>query len=230
MLDRIRTPISTNSRAIVALAFAATVASPGAFAQQPVRVPANVPTYATTPMMPTAPSAVFATAPVAGTTPAYTYAAPVAYATQPAAPVYSYPAPTYTYANPATTVAATAYQYAAPMVTQAAAYTYGAVGGGDPYGFTAWLNGVRAQHGLRPVTFDPSLAGWAAANNSQQAARGLGHFVMGPARRQNSAVGSAASIGSQWMNSPAHRAAMLDPSVTTIGLAGNGSYWTLNLR
>ena len=39
----------------------------------------------------------------------------------------------------------------------------------------------------------------------------MGHFVMGPARRQNAAMGSFANIGSMWMNSPAHRAALLDP-------------------
>jgi uncharacterized protein YkwD len=53
---------------------------------------------------------------------------------------------------------------------------------------------------------------------------------MGPARRQNSAMGSIASIGAMWLNSPAHRAALLDPSVRWMGLAGSGAYWTLNLR
>lgn len=111
----------------------------------------------------------------------------------------------------------------------AASYGYGG-GGGDPYGFTSWLNSVRAQYGLRPVSYDPSLASWAAANNSAQASRGLGHFVMGPATRQNAAIGSVESIRSQWMNSPAHRAALLDPNISSIGLSGSGSYWTMNAR
>ena len=51
---------------------------------------------------------------------------------------------------------------------------------------------------------------------------------MGPARRQNSAMGSSATIGSQWMGSPAHRAALLDPSIRAIGLAAVGAYWTFN--
>jgi uncharacterized protein YkwD len=51
---------------------------------------------------------------------------------------------------------------------------------------------------------------------------------MGPSRRQNCAIGSAASIGAQWMNSPAHRAALLDPNIRWIGLAGLGAYWTMN--
>lgn len=99
---------------------------------------------------------------------------------------------------------------------------------GDPYGFTGWLNATRAGYGLGPVGYDPNLAGWAAANNSQQQSRGMGHHVLGPARRQNSAVGDYASIGAMWMQSPAHRAALLDPSIRWIGIAGLGAYWTFN--
>jgi uncharacterized protein YkwD len=99
---------------------------------------------------------------------------------------------------------------------------------GDPYGFTSWLNSVRAQYGLPAVGFDPNLANWAAVNNNQQLARGMGHFVMGPARRQNCAMGSYSSIFGMWMASPAHRAALLDPSIRWIGLAGAGAYWTFN--
>ncbi len=99
---------------------------------------------------------------------------------------------------------------------------------GDPYGFTAWLNGVRAQYGRGPVSHDPNLSGWAAANNGQQSARGMGHHVMGAARRQNSGMGAAATVWQMWMASPAHQAALLDPTITLIGIAANGSYWTFN--
>jgi uncharacterized protein YkwD len=99
---------------------------------------------------------------------------------------------------------------------------------GDPYGFVAWLNATRASYGLSPVGHDPNLSSWAAENNNQQAARGIGHFVMGPARRQNSAFGSVSNIGSMWMGSPAHRAALLDPTIRWIGIAGLGAYWTFN--
>ena len=85
---------------------------------------------------------------------------------------------------------------------------------GDPYGFVGWLNATRAAYGLSAVGYDANLSNWAAMNNNQQAARGMGHFVMGPARRQNSAMGAFANIGSMWMNSPAHRAALLDPTIT----------------
>ncbi len=99
---------------------------------------------------------------------------------------------------------------------------------GDPYGFTNWLNATRAQYGLRAVGFDPNLAAWCNSNNAQQASRGMGHHVMGPARRQNCAMGAYANIGAMWLSSPAHRAALLDPSISWIGIAGWGTYWTFN--
>lgn len=166
---------------------------------------------------------------VPATQPQYTYNYNYTYPTQTAG--YTYP--TYTYANQAP--AATAYQsyYTAPAATTYtdASYTYAqpaATASAGGAGFLSWLNGVRAQYGLPAVGYDPSLESWAASNNAQQMARGLGHYVMGPARRQNSAVGDAGMIGSMWMNSPAHRAALLDPTITRIGLAGNGQYWTFN--
>ena len=113
---------------------------------------------------------------------------------------------------------------AAPTETPAAAATVA----GDPYGFVGWLNATRAAYGLSAVGYDANLSNWAAMNNDQQAARGMGHFVMGPARRQNSAMGAFANIGSMWMNSPAHRAALLDPTISAIGIAGLGAYWTFN--
>jgi uncharacterized protein YkwD len=117
----------------------------------------------------------------------------------------------------------------APMASTAAAtqpvYQQPA---GDPYGFTAWLNSTRASYGLAPVGYDAGLASWAAMNNSQQAARGMGHYVMGSARRQNSAMGNYAQVGAMWLASPAHRAALLDPTIRRIGIAGAGMYWTFN--
>ena len=99
---------------------------------------------------------------------------------------------------------------------------------GDPYGFVAWLNATRAQHGLSAVGYDPNLTSWAVANNNQQSSRGMGHYVMGPARRQNSATGAYANIGAMWMGSAAHRAALLDPTIRFVGIAGAGAYWTYN--
>jgi uncharacterized protein YkwD len=98
----------------------------------------------------------------------------------------------------------------------------------DPYGFVSWLNSTRAAYGLGAVAHDPNLSSWAAVNNSYQAQRGIGHFVMGPSRRQNSAMGAYPGIEAMWMNSPAHRAALLDPTIRWIGIAGLGAYWTFN--
>jgi uncharacterized protein YkwD len=111
---------------------------------------------------------------------------------------------------------------AAPQPEQATAPA------GDPYGFLNWLNATRAAYGLSAVGYDPNLSSWAAMNNDQQSSSGLGHFVMGPARRQNSAMGGFPGIESMWMASPAHRAALLDPTIRWIGIAGLGAYWTFN--
>jgi hypothetical protein len=128
------------------------------------------------------------------------------------------PAPAETAATEATAAPTATTAVAAPASTEY----------GDPYGFTAWLNATRASYGLSAVGHDPNLSSWAAENNNHQAARGMGHFVMGPARRQNAAFGSVSNIGSMWMNSPAHRAALLDPTIRWIGIAGLGAYWTFN--
>jgi uncharacterized protein YkwD len=130
---------------------------------------------------------------------------------------------------PAPAVAvATAARPAAPAVAARPVQARPVAPAGDPYGFTNWLNATRASYGLPPVGYDPNQTNWAAANNGQQQALGMGHHVMGPARRQNSAMGNYASIGAMWMNSPAHRAALLDPSIRWIGIAGLGAYWTFN--
>ena len=95
---------------------------------------------------------------------------------------------------------------------------------GDPYGFTAWLNGVRAQNGRGPVGHDPGLSGQAAVNNSY----GFGHHYMGSARRQNSGMGAASTVWQMWMASKDHRDALLDPTISFIGIAASGAYWTFN--
>jgi len=140
----------------------------------------------------------------------------------PAAPAATQPAP----AAPAVPAAAAPAAAAAAPAAQPVRYVMQPAA--DPYGFTQWLNATRASYGLPAVGYDPNLSNWAAVNNAQQNARGIGHYVMGPARRQNSAMGSFSSIGSMWMNSPAHRAALLDPTIRWIGLAGSGAFWTFN--
>jgi len=101
---------------------------------------------------------------------------------------------------------------------------------GDAYGFGAWLNAQRAAYGLPALAHDPNLDAWAQQNNLHQAGRGLGHYVMGPASRQNAGVGAFAQMGAAWLASPAHRAALLDPKVRWYGIAGYGAWWTFNAR
>lgn len=102
----------------------------------------------------------------------------------------------------------------------------------DPYGFAAILNAQRASAGLPPLAYDHNLSAWAAQNNAEQSARGLGHFI-NPNCFQNSAWNTpdAPSTADEWMNSPPHRANMLSPSATKFGIAyGPGPYWTLNAQ
>jgi hypothetical protein len=121
----------------------------------------------------------------------------------------------------------TAYTASAEPAAGQPAQAAQAPSGNDPYGFMAWLNATRASYGLGAVGYDENLSNWAAMNNSQQQARGLGHFVMGPARRQNSAMGGGFP-GGMWMASGPHRAALLDPTITWFGIAAAGAYWTFN--
>lgn len=100
---------------------------------------------------------------------------------------------------------------------------------GDPAAFGAWLNSTRARYGLGPVAHDPNLSAWAHHNNIAQTTRGLGHWVMGPARRQNAAMSHYFSVvPGLWMASPGHAAALLDPTITRYGISGFGQWWTFN--
>lgn len=97
-------------------------------------------------------------------------------------------------------------------------------------GFLNWLNSTRAQYGLAPVAYDPGLAADASVNSQRQASYGLGHWHLGSARRQNSGMGPYSAMPGMWLASPAHRAALLDPSVRFAGLAGAAGFWTLSLK
>jgi hypothetical protein len=104
--------------------------------------------------------------------------------------------------------------------------------GGDPYGFAAILNHLRAAAGLHPVAYDPDLSSWASQNNAAQCRRGIGHHV-NPCGVQNCGwnYASADAVAQGWMNSPGHRQNMLSPLISRFGIAfGPGPYWTLNAR
>lgn len=118
----------------------------------------------------------------------------------------------------------------APMAAQAApaparAYTV-APSASDPGSFLAWINAVRTRSGLRPVGWDQDMA----ADAAQNSARGFGHSFMGRARRQNAGIGQLGAVESAWLQSPAHASAILDPSITAVGLAGVGGVWTFAAR
>jgi uncharacterized protein YkwD len=94
---------------------------------------------------------------------------------------------------------------------------------GDQWGFTAYLNSVRARAGLQAVAWDANLAAWATQNSMV----GFGHSVRA-GRRQNSGIGSLWTVVPMWLASPPHAAVMFDPTITRIGLGVVGSTWTMN--
>ncbi len=102
---------------------------------------------------------------------------------------------------------------------------------GDPYGLMSLLNSYRASMGLATVAYDANLTYWADQNNQDQAIHGIGHRVMGTARRQNAAGNmSFPSVFYAWMGSPGHASALFDPSVTLFGVAYSYGWWTFDAR
>jgi hypothetical protein len=99
-------------------------------------------------------------------------------------------------------------------------------GARDPGGFLVWINSVRASSGLGAVAWSDDLA----ADASRNSATGFGHHFMGRARRQNAGQGPLGAVQSAWLASPAHASAILDPSITMVGLAGIGNVWTYSAR
>lgn len=95
---------------------------------------------------------------------------------------------------------------------------------GDPYGFLNWINAVRAQYRLGAVGWSDALAYDASVNSS----RGFAHTYMGHARRQNVGWGAAGTVWSMWLGHGPHASALLDPSITAIGIAYTNGIWTYN--
>ena len=121
------------------------------------------------------------------------------------------------YAVPATQPAVQQVSYATQATTTAE---------GDAYGFVSWINGVRARYGLRALAWSADAAAHAAINS----ARGFGHTYMGGTRRQNVGMGSLGQVEQGWLASPGHFEAIVDPSVTEVGLAYVNGVWTMNAR
>ncbi len=98
--------------------------------------------------------------------------------------------------------------------------------GGDPYGFVVWLNATRASCGLGGVAWSDEMAGWALRNSSV----GFGHAIMGTARRQNAGWGELGTVCNAWLAHGPHAAALLDPTITQVGIAAVGVVWTFSAR
>ena len=100
----------------------------------------------------------------------------------------------------------------------------------SPTTFTSDLNALRAAYRLPPVAEDGNLAAWANVNNGHQASLGMGHHVMGPARRQNAGWGPYHAVWRGWLASGPHLEALVDPTITRVGIAQSGPYWTFNAQ
>jgi hypothetical protein len=103
----------------------------------------------------------------------------------------------------------------------------------DPWGFGPVLNMHRAQNGLRPLAYDPSIDYWCYLNNAQQRIRGIGHFVLGTGylgQNAHQIAASASKIALDFMNSPGHRKTMLNRTATRYGFRLDGVYSTMEIH
>jgi uncharacterized protein YkwD len=95
------------------------------------------------------------------------------------------------------------------------------------------INRVRQEHGLGPVSEAPGLDAAARKNDQANNASGqLGHHV-GLLNGSHGEITAYASDGEsakkaveQWLNSPGHRAILLDPNMTKVGVSIDGDYAT----
>jgi uncharacterized protein YkwD len=101
------------------------------------------------------------------------------------------------------------------------------------------VNAQRAAHGLRPLTVSPCARSFAApwatrmATTNTLVHQSLAPMLRCPARRvgENIAYGNvtADQMMTMWMNSPGHRANILNPAFTRIGVGAvrtsTGRWW-----
>lgn len=136
-----------------------------------------------------------------------------------------------------------------PAAAQPPAAVAGVAGSPVALEVVALVNEARAAHGLAPVTVDIALARVAGAHSRQMASAGrMAHDGIGngtpseriraalpKARRtaENVAAGQpdAAAVMRGWMDSPGHRANILDPQLRRIGVdvapgTDGRPYWT----
>lgn len=105
-----------------------------------------------------------------------------------------------------------------------------------PSGAQHWLdavNKVRQEHGVPPLTASPNLI---SASESNDAANNKTHDLAHHNGLINGSRGQITAYASdgetpekaidQWLNSPGHRAILLDPSMTHVGFSVSGAYAT----
>jgi uncharacterized protein YkwD len=103
--------------------------------------------------------------------------------------------------------------------------------GGDARGLLDAINKARREHGLGDVSLSDVLTGYAEANDRANNASGEldHHFPSTPAAE----ITGWASDGmtpedavDMWLNSPGHRAILLDPAMTQVGVSLMGAFAT----
>ena len=82
----------------------------------------------------------------------------------------------------------------------------------------AWVNAIRARHGLHALAYDPNLSAWARQNNAAQSRRGLGHHVMSGCPQISAGTQDPSYAANMWLASPAHRAYLLSRTATVAGI------------
>ena len=101
----------------------------------------------------------------------------------------------------------------------------------------AALNGLRANHGVGPLSFDAGMSAQALAWSQEMSRTGFRHSNSGYAENiawhsqsALSPVQAAAKLHDMWVNSPGHFQNMLDPRWTRVGIGlhvdGSGWYGT----
>ena len=106
-------------------------------------------------------------------------------------------------------------------------------GGTGSKGLIDEINRVRAMHGLAPVEEKPNLNDAAAANDEANVSTGELAHHNGLINGASGEITAMASDGEtpeeavqQWLDSPEHRAILLDPNMKYVGGSINGSYAT----
>jgi len=96
-----------------------------------------------------------------------------------------------------------------------------------------WANFYRALHGLRPLIPDRALQ--ITANRhcyNMRHVYGFRHGGTGGWAGENIAQGqpNPENVTRTWYNSPGHRANLLNPNFTRIGVGGYSGFWTQQFR